>query len=156
MPTRKDEKTPCEKMPFKTVNLSSFRVALCVFSSFRGALIRFFVFSLGVLLSFRVASFRLFTWRLFVFSRGVFSRGVISSFCVALVSIFVISSFRVALFRLFVISSFRVALFRLFVISSFRVALFRLFVNSSFRFPMEAYRYPLILFHVINILRETS
>ena len=74
IPTRKDEKTPRQKTPFKIVNLSSFRVELFVF---------FFVFSRGV-----ISSFRLFAWRSFVFSHGV-----ISSFRVA--------SFRVSLFRLF-------------------------------------------------------
>ena len=71
--------------PFKTVNLS-FRVALFVW--------RYFVFSLGVLSSFRCFGWRLFAWRLFVFSPGV------------------ISSFRVALFRLF---AWRLFVWRYFV-----------------------------------------
>ena len=40
IPTWKDEKTSCEKTPFQTVNLSSFRAALFVFS---------FYFSRGVI-----------------------------------------------------------------------------------------------------------
>ena len=66
-------------MPFKTVNLSSFRVAFfvffylfdwrfIVFSSFRLAFFLFFFFSRGVISSFLLACC------LFFFSRGVISR----------------------------------------------------------------------------------
>ena len=79
IPTRKDGKKHTKRRIFKTVNLSSFRVAL----------------------------FRLFAWRYFIFSRGLISSFRYFVFCVALFRLFVISSFRVVLFRLFVISSFR-------------------------------------------------
>ena len=102
IPARKDETTPSEKMPFKTVNLSSCRVAFSsgVISSFRRFAWRYFVFSRGVVLSFRVEYFCLSAWRYFVFSPGV------------------ISSFRLASFRL---ASFHLALFRL---ASFHVFAF--------------------------------
>ena len=115
--TRKEENTPREKTPFKTVNLSSFsafRLFAWRYFVFRLFAWRSFVFSRGVISSFRVASFRvslfrLFAWRLFDFSRGVFSCGVISSF-------------RVALFRLF---AWRYFVFSRGAFSFFRVALFR-------------------------------
>ena len=103
------------------------------FSSFRLASFRYFVFSPGV-----ISSFRYFTWR---FSRYfVFSPGVISSFRPArtpsdgvfrlFALVFRHFAWRISLFRLFAWRYFVFPLFRLAFFSLFRLFAWRYFVFS--------------------------
>ena len=124
-PPHEKSKFQHEKTKKRHAKIGHLKLSICRlfewgFSSFRHFACRYFVFSRGVFLSFRVSLFRFFAWRLFAWRLFVFSRVVISSFRVA--------SFRLFAWRLFVFSRgvFFFFFFRLFT-------LFRLFVISSFR-----------------------